>query len=146
MADSAKVEQAFSGEEKSLLISKDNLTISAEEAQNVAILFAEVKFLTKGINERKIKEVVTVHDSINRPLLYINNMENESGFIIVSATKEFYPILAYSDEGSFCLLGDTIIPWLGVMEKEITYRMDQADTTYNNSWKTQRILFLAKNE
>lgn len=36
-------------------------------------------------------------------MMYIINYQDQKGYTIISATKKYYPIIAYSDEGSFSL-------------------------------------------
>jgi hypothetical protein len=77
-------------------------------------------------SKRKSKNGRTGNDT----LMYIFNYTK--GFAIVSATKEVYPILAYSDEGFFdendsTNLGPII--WLDYMKKDIENIME--DTTKN---------------
>ncbi|MDE7152553.1 MAG: C10 family peptidase [Candidatus Amulumruptor sp.] len=44
-----------------------------------------------------------VNDEDGNPLMYVVNYTDNKGFVILSASKEYYPILAESDEGSFDL-------------------------------------------
>lgn len=48
-----------------------------------------------------IGDVFTVNDGSGIPALYVINQENDQGFVIVSATKNYHPILAWSDKGYF---------------------------------------------
>lgn len=48
-------------------------------------------------------EVSTVYQGNGNPAMYVVNYANDGGFVIVSATKDTEPILAYSETGSFSL-------------------------------------------
>ena len=48
-------------------------------------------------------EIETVYDSNNNPTLYIVNFANDNGFIVISASKRYTPIVAYNTYGNFCL-------------------------------------------
>lgn len=48
-------------------------------------------------------EVSTVYQDNGNPAMYVVNYANDVGFVIVSATKDTEPILAYSETGSFSL-------------------------------------------
>lgn len=52
-------------------------------------------------------EIIEIDDSISKlPLLYIINYGNNNGYIIISASKNMPPILAYSDKENFSLTAD----------------------------------------
>ena len=48
---------------------------------------------------KTVKDIKTVYGEDNTPSMYIINYEG-GGFVIVGATKNYYPILAYSDTNS----------------------------------------------
>lgn len=51
--------------------------------------------------EREIDRLHTVSAEDGTPLFYIVNYKNNQGFIIVSATKDYLPVMAHSDSGTF---------------------------------------------
>lgn len=53
--------------------------------------------------EKEILSVQTVVDSIGSPAMHIVNFAGQQGFVIVSATKDYFPVLAESDHGNFDL-------------------------------------------
>lgn len=53
--------------------------------------------------EKEILSVQTVVDSIGSPSMHIVNFAGQQGFVIVSATKDYFPVLAESDHGNFNL-------------------------------------------
>ncbi|MFK2262791.1 Spi family protease inhibitor [Bacteroides fragilis] len=43
--------------------------------------------------------------------MYIINYQDQKGYTIISATKKYYPVIAYSDVGSFlCKSLITMVP------------------------------------
>lgn len=78
--------------------------------------------------EKEILSVQTVVDSIGSPSMHIVNFAGQQGFVIVSATKDYSPVLAKSDRGNFDLA--TLAPehpvnlWLA----EQKFRIANADS------------------
>lgn len=66
--------------------------------------------------------VSTIVDSLGQPSIYVVNFKNNGGFVLVSATKSHYPILAYNDEGHYNV--NTLPPaakfWQGKMVEDVT--------------------------
>jgi hypothetical protein len=83
--------------------------VSEEMAAQVADLFFSGKF--GGITDKKRTGTLRSSASIetlkdeDKPLMYVLNYP-EGGFVIVSATRSYFPVLAYSDEGSFIMSPD----------------------------------------
>ena len=75
--------------------------VSAEKAQSVASLFiaSQAQSFTKN-SEISVKSIDEIKSDDGHTLMYIINYAPE-GFVIVSATKDYYPILAFSDKGSY---------------------------------------------
>ena len=48
---------------------------------------------------KTVKDIKTAYGEDNTPSMYIINYEG-GGFVLVGATKNYYPILAYSDTNS----------------------------------------------
>lgn len=99
---------------------EDNITteindfVSKSEASNVAgLFFTDLGKKTKGKGSeakisveqagKAVKSVETIfYESGNAPAMYLINY-NGGGFVIISATKTYYPVLAYSDSNSLSL-------------------------------------------
>lgn len=85
------------------LITHEGISISESEASKVANLFFKTKFNSKTKTEnlaKTIKSVGTISDDNGNALMYVVNFE-PTGFTIISATKNYAPILAYSDDSQF---------------------------------------------
>lgn len=90
-------------------IVNDENFVSVIQASEVASLFLNANgkdtLTTRsssiaGVSFNKtVKEIKTVYGEDNTPSMYVINYEG-GGFVIVSATKNYYPILAYSDTNS----------------------------------------------
>lgn len=96
-------------------------SVSVEDARNVAELFT-IKSIPKTRVGKSVKEIITIKGEANRPSMYIINYDNEQGFLLVSATKNFQPILAYAERGSFNTnnnMPNGISQWLGDVKNVI---------------------------
>ena len=123
----------------SLLIDKEKINLSSSDAQNVATLFSgkQPGVTTKGMTERQIKETLPICDSLNNPVMYAINYQNNQGFVIVSSTKKYAPILAYSEEGNFRPdNSDGSQLWMGVIRKLIEKVKDDPQAPISSEWIT----------
>lgn len=91
-------------------ISDETKTVVPETTSNPStVTLTNINNIVKRMSiERKTRSSTTsnykiesINDSINTPLMYVINFENNGGFILISATKDYYPILAFSDSGNF---------------------------------------------
>jgi hypothetical protein len=101
-----KDEEALSSESKSELVDKNDLyidreptSISTVDANKIATLFKGVTPTTRAATAY---EVTTISDSVSgKPLVYVVNYGSDNGFVVISASKNTQPILAFSDNGKF---------------------------------------------
>ena len=80
-------------------ISQASEVASLFMAQNVQALDAETRGVPAFDNSKNIESIKTVYGEDKMPSMYVINYEG-GGFVIVSATKNYYPILAYSETNS----------------------------------------------
>jgi hypothetical protein len=78
------------------LISRSTSNISKNDAENIANIFFSPSITKAQPSNISIKEVICIKDKEDEPAFYILNYLSNNGFIIVSATKNYPPILAYS--------------------------------------------------
>lgn len=95
-----------------------NTVLEADNTQSTQVTQNEAKWIadmfmhsqvcnsiisTKGTDSRtkRVSSSVTVREN-GQDLMHVFNYEN-GGFIIISATRNYYPILAYSDSNTFIL-------------------------------------------
>lgn len=103
----------LNGEDKANVIG--NNSVSKVKASEVSNLFFSNLLNNKQINEsdtrlseevnntKTIKTIETMYyEESQKPLMYIINYDG-GGFTIISATKSFYPILAYSDNSTISI-------------------------------------------
>lgn len=78
----------------------DGSVVSSQNATGVATAFwSDFNGTTRADIDNLEYDLLTIY-SENTPQMYVFNFK-EGGFVVVSATKEFYPILAYSEDGTF---------------------------------------------
>ena len=83
----------------------DETFVSLQKATEVAdAFFGGESGLKSAGSQKTIVSAETVKDG-GSPLIYVMNY-NEGGVVIVGATKNYYPVLAYSEESSFVLAPD----------------------------------------
>ena len=80
----------------SISIEKDSSFVDLELARHVAS--TSVKHSSRSVSD-VAEDVFIVKDKDSLPALYIVNNANKQGYSIVSATKNYHPILAWSDRG-----------------------------------------------
>ena len=124
-------------------ISSDKTSLLETDAIIVAEVYANSNVATKSFGNKKIKDVVTVTDTNGNPGIYAVNFDD--GYILISATKSYYPILAEVDHGSFSLssgTGQDII--VNEMLKDIEYLKDHPEQSINRQlwlpYENQRTL------
>ena len=114
-----------------LRIEPGTTPITADEAINVALLFNnQNKIETKGEVEKIVSDVYTVFCENKESSMYAVNFKENNGFIVVSASRKYYPILAMVEKGHFddsfvyCPLGG----WIDEQNEQIALaERDEAD-------------------
>ncbi len=89
------------------MVSEDGY-VTKMQATDLAAKFISSRYpVIKTKANSKIASTETIFNDKNNSevLMYVINYI-DGGFVIVSATKNYYPILAYSNEGSFILRGN----------------------------------------
>lgn len=89
--------KALLAKESLLLIDKETVDLTPNDAQKVALLFQN-QDNSRSDRNSEVKSIKTVVGKENTPIAYVVNFRK--GFVIVSATKLYNPILAFSDEGT----------------------------------------------
>lgn len=89
---------------------------------------------------KTIKELKTINDTNGYPLFYIVNYADDQGFILISATKNYYPVLAYNNEGNFELNENTpisLLSWIEETKASIEFSQSQpidSSSIYRSMW------------
>ncbi len=80
----------------------ENSVVTSQDAADVASTFwASINNVTRANVENLEYEQETINAE-NKPQVYVFNF-NKGGFVLVSATKDYFPILAYSKDGTFTI-------------------------------------------
>ena len=93
-----------------------------------------------GIDANQVSIVdVFAAESNNQPVYYVFNMAPE-GYVIIAAEDAFYPVIAWSDEGSFSEINapQSLIGWMGKYIDNINYLREnniQADQEIALKWE-----------
>jgi hypothetical protein len=114
--------------------------VSSEQASEVATAFFN-KTTTRNngaIVQKTIASMETIKEN-DKPLMYIINYAN-GGFIIIGATRNYYPVLAYSEENTFILNEKmyALLSWMEDTKEEIKESDTQGDDTLferRNMWR-----------
>ena len=113
-------------------ISKDVEILSKEDAMSVAAIFADANLTRSG--SRQVRNVVAINDETGNPLMYAVNFDE--GYILVSATRKYFPVLAEVESGNF----DTETTGTGAdlffsgYKAEITYAMEKDTSFVTTEW------------
>ncbi len=110
-------------QEKTFIETNDVTFVSASKANKIAEGFFGTRSndpVTKSSIRLASTETIVDSRNENKPLMYVMNYA-DGGFVIISATKDYYPVLAYSDEGNFVLSEDmgSVAVWLEETEEAI---------------------------
>lgn len=94
------------GGKETLLIDKESVNLTSEDAKKVALLFSSARGDLNGrsVNDLAFEDlnVQTIMDTtLDVPLLYIINRGGNNGYVVVSANKKNAPIVIFSDTGNF---------------------------------------------
>ena len=81
--------------QEKLDIDKTNLSVSD------AIIVAKLSKskLTRSFSDKAVQDVVTIYDEEDEPAIYAVNFED--GYMLISATRNYYPVLAVVDQGHY---------------------------------------------
>jgi hypothetical protein len=124
-----------------LKLSPTDTILDANAASRVANMFLrQNSIMTKSATDKQIDSVIPYLGSKDHPLFYAVNFINNQGFILVSATRKFYPILAVVEQGHFDdnIMDSPVSIMLDEYERGISYYEKQpADSTkrFSSAWK-----------
>lgn len=103
--------------------------LSPTDAEKVAARFYATA-QTKSPN-KKIKEVKPVKDPAGKVAFYIVNLSDNAGFLFVSATKNYIPILGYGENGTIGSEEDILPSGLSDLIQEYIESIQAADQEAN---------------
>lgn len=102
MACSSEPEQSILNEDLShdilfTAVENPSKEVTPSRAASVAS-----KFMNRPVSRAAGDKIETVTDASGFPTMYVINF-SEGGYVIISASTDYYPVLAYSDSGQFDL-------------------------------------------
>lgn len=112
----------------------DGTTVSSKDIANIVSSF---NVSNKSRAERNYTTSVITDDNSN-PLIYVVNFDDNGGFILISATKDFHPVLAYNYEGHYDV-NSTIPSGLDVWENDMKAAIQEAKNQDVDSIKSNRM-------
>ena len=131
---------------QSLLIEKDAVSLTSQDAKNVAALF---RSRNGGVSSRSASDLASESASVetivdattSEPLLYIVNWTNEGGFVVVSASKKCFPVACYSETGNFSIDADPasmsyLEDYKSLVQEAIDDTSDTMRLKYAVEWST----------
>lgn len=83
-----------------VIVPDTSSTLSKEKAARMA---CDLLSISTRDESKVIESINPICDESGSPLIYAVNFANDKGFVILSASKDYYPILAESEEGHFDL-------------------------------------------
>jgi hypothetical protein bfra3_23100 len=120
-------------------LSADILDLKESDARTVANVFIK-NDKTRGAGNKSIKNVVPIPNKNNSTAIYAVNF-NEGGYILISATTKYYPVLAVVEQGTY----QDIMPETGqdILIKDMIAEIDMAkdnksDLNINYLWNKYR--------
>ena len=75
--------------------------ITSDEAINVALMFMMRKSPTTKVSSSKITGVQTINNMKGQPVMYAVCFEKNKGFVIISASRKYQPVLAEEEKHTF---------------------------------------------
>lgn len=108
----------------------DTISSTADLAKKIALEFPK-QSATRSTADKEIKEMLTIDDDNGTPAMYVINYRHNEGFIITSATQDYSPVLAYSDDGNFDVNNTEDQPidvWIEQEKTNITAAQEAADS------------------
>ena len=82
-------------------ISRSSPKITPQEAAIVACLERFGPACTKGEVEEEVSEVIPICGDVGDTLMYVVQYTEAGGYMVVSATKNYYPILVEVEQGEY---------------------------------------------
>lgn len=85
----------------------ENFEFVSDDSTGKNVSFAELFRVVRdcvGVENKSLSrgdDVVTIYDFNHRPVMYVVNFANNNGYIIVSAQKSYFPLLAKINHGNF---------------------------------------------
>lgn len=123
----------------------DNVRVSPKMAEHGATMFIKNTGNDSHLKSANIsvKDIATICDDNGDPSMYVINYDNDNGFVIVGATRNYYPVLAFSEDGYFDPYGQDIpagvVDWVSEGKDVIRHQINEpildSITKFREMWK-----------
>ena len=107
--------------------------VDEEKAKEVAEQFFGKNATTRSA-DAQVDYIEIIKNEQGTPLMYAVNFANEQGFVLVSATKKYYPILSYADKGHFDATTGGMNIWLEDEKEMLQACMNDTAQAFNLQW------------
>lgn len=104
----------------------------SQDAYKVANIFLSSK--STRAYSKTISNVTPYNDAQGNPLFFAVDFADNQGYVLISATKKFFPVIAYSSQGSFESAKGLSKEWIEGISKEISKAKTSSDKTINPEW------------
>ena len=134
-SNEAEFSEMTSTPKENMETNKSNFDVKNEEIDNV---ISSVFSSKSRSSQEQPYQTSVLYGSNGKPLIYIVNFANKNGFILISATKKHYPVLAHSFHGNY-IVDDfnkplALLEWEADMVESIELAenlSDSIDTRWN---------------
>lgn len=134
---------------KDLKVFVPDTTLTAMDlVRKVAIDFSKRNSAVtrSGSSEKTIKEMIPVNGEDNEPLMYVFNYADDGGWVIVSGSMDYMPVLAHGEKGNFdmeSVAGRPVELWLE-QEKANIAHIDEAPDSIKEQYRIQWLKYAFK--
>lgn len=136
------IQEALENKKPTEIISEEityTTKVSTDDAKKVANLFNGTNNESRAL--KVIKDINVMADDNGKPFMYIVNFANNQGYVLVSATRNFFPVLAYNNEGNFIVPKESV-NGLNIWIKKTKQNIEIADilpvdltAKFRSEWK-----------
>lgn len=125
----------------------DESMTKVELVRNAAIQFDLKQVVTRSEGgEREIKEIIPLNGEDGEPAMYVVNYAEDKGWVIISGTTDYTPILACNDTGNFDISnidGNAVEIWVNETRSVINY-MKTAPEKEKEKYQRQWLYYASK--
>lgn len=130
-------------------IQRTETRVSADDISAIAPQIVNNGILTRSSDENTIESIDTICDDSGHPVFYIVNFCDNQGFLIMSSSLRYYPVLAYVEHGTFdendILLKDILSQYkLELLHNENSLEVD-AQAEFLDMWRRYETSYAAVN-
>lgn len=107
--------------------------VPTEKAAEIALLQMKQTTSSRFTQDKEVDSVSVIQGDDNTPLMYVVSFKG-AGYVIVSATKKFSPVLAYSESGRFEPELGGIKEWLAEEKVQVMTCINDTTVSLHPEW------------